>query len=147
MGAKEYWLAHDHFRRLCDDIHRANWLLDVKTWGLAMLDVLLLALVVTIGTRWAVLLSTSAVVTGVVYLTYGARIGMRLPGGGNWDEVWRQYVEVDDEARLAKVLSDLLESIEVGTRNNERKGRALDGVARALLLQCVAVVLMVMERV
>lgn len=139
-------LAHDHFRRLFDDIHRGNQFLDVKTWGLVVLDVLLLALVVAFGGRWPVLVSASAAVAGVLWVLYGARIGARLPGGGTWGEIWNNYIDADDEEALERVMSDLLESIDEGWKNNKRKAWALDGVALALLVQDAAVAWMVIER-
>lgn len=138
-------LVHDHFRHLCNDIHRGNQFLDAKTWGLVVLDVLLLALVVALGGRGPVIMSTAAAVGGVAWLLYTARTGTRLPGGGTWDEVWDNYLDVDGEALFARILAELLESIEEGKRRNQRKGRAMDGVALALLVQCAAVVLTVIE--
>lgn len=139
-------LVHDHFRRLYDDIERGNQILNARTWGLAVLNVLLLALVVALGGRWPVIMSTAAAVVGVVWLLYAERIATRLPGGGSWDKVWSNYLEVDGEELFNRVLAELLESIEAGKSSNQRKGRALDGAARALLFQCAAVVLMVAER-
>ena len=139
-------LVHDHFRRLYDDIQRGNQFLNARTWGLVVLNVLLLALVVALGGRWPVLISTAAAVVGVVWLLYAERIATQLPGGGTWDRVWSNYLDVSGEKLFEQVLSELLESIEVGKSSNRRKGQALDGAAWALLFQCAAVVLMVTER-
>lgn len=139
-------LVHDHFRCLYDDITRGNQFLNARTWGLAILNVLLLALIVAFGGRWLVVMSTAAAVVGVGWLIYAERITTQLPGGGTWDQVWDNYLEVSDDELFERVLSELLASIEAGKNSNQRKGRALDGAAWALLVQCAAVVLMAAER-